>query len=136
MRVVITLAWKYSSGNWILFENFKLRLNLSLITWKRISLQARVKKVNDKSDFVISLLKSRITSLEISLSKKDGITEFLPIQLILHSESKFETSSNSDTESKSNKKIITTTITRVFLPIIQLRRNMAKVHYKMWKSFL
>ena len=90
-----------------------------------------IEKVNDKSDFVISLLKSRITSLEISLSKKDGITEFLPIQLILHSESKFETSSNSDTESKSNKKIITTTITRVFLPIIQLRRNMAKVHYKM-----
>ena len=95
-----------------------------------------IEKVNDKSDFVISLLKSRITSLEISLSKKDGITEFLPIQLILHSESKFETSSNSDTESKSNKKIITTTITRVLLSTIQLRRNMAKVHYKMWKSFL
>ena len=46
--------------------------------------------VNDNAEFVISLLKSRITSLESYPSKKNGIVEFLPVQLVLNSESKLK----------------------------------------------
>ena len=81
--------------------------------------------VNDNVDFVISFLKSRITSLASELSKKDGI-EFLPDQLALHSNSKSETSINGDIEFKINKKIFASAVTRVFLPTIQLKRMMAK----------
>ena len=63
-----------------------------------------IENVNDNMDFVISLLKSRIASLESELSKKDGIIEFLPDQLVLHSESKSETSIDSKIEFKINKK--------------------------------
>ena len=63
-----------------------------------------VENVNDNTDFVISLLKRRIMSLESELSKKDGIIEFLPNQLVLHIESKFGTSISSDIEFKFNKK--------------------------------
>ena len=62
-----------------------------------------IENVNDNTDFVISLLKRRITSPESELSKKDGIMEFLQDQLVLHSESKFETSINSGIEFKINK---------------------------------
>ena len=62
-----------------------------------------IENVNDNMDFVISLLKSRITSLGSELFKKDGIIEFLQDQLVLHSESKSETSINSDIEFKINK---------------------------------
>ena len=85
--------------------------------------------VNDNVDFVISFLKSRITSLASELSKKDGI-EFLPDQLALHSNSKSETSINGDIEFKINKKIFASAVTRVFLPTIQLKRMMTKALYK------
>ena len=62
-----------------------------------------IENVDDNMDFVISLLKSRITSLGSELFKKDGIIEFLQDQLVLHSESKSETSINSDIEFKINK---------------------------------
>ena len=62
-----------------------------------------IENVNDNMDFVISLLKSRITSLESELFKKDDIIEFLQDRLVLHSESKSETSINSDIEFKINK---------------------------------
>ena len=86
MQVITTLVWKNSSRNWIIFGNFKLRLNLSFLTWKRLSLHSR----------------------------KDGIIEFLLVQLVLHNESKFETSNDSDTESKSNQKTIETATTNFF----------------------
>ena len=78
-----------------------------------------IENVNDNTDFVLSLLKRRITSLESELSKKDGIMEFLPDQLVLHSENKSATAT-----------------TRVFLQTIQLKRIMIKAHYKKRKSLL
>ena len=41
-----------------------------------------IENVNDNADFGISFLKSRIMSLASELSKKDGIVEFLPDQLV------------------------------------------------------
>ena len=81
-----------------------------------------IENVNDNVDFVISFLKSRITSLARELSKKDGI-EILPDQLALHSNSKSQTSINGDIEFKINKKIFASAITRVFLPTIQLKKD-------------
>ena len=88
-----------------------------------------IENVNDNVYFVISFLKSRITSLASELSKKCGI-EFLPDQLALHSNSKSETSINGDIEFKINRKIFASAITTVFLPTIQLKRMMTKALYK------
>ena len=59
-------------------------------------------------------IESKLFNLESLHSRKDGIIEFLLVQLVLHNESKFETSNDSDTESKSSQKTIKTATTNFF----------------------
>ena len=95
-----------------------------------------IENVNDNADFVISLLKSRITSTECKLFKSDGIIEFLPEQSVSPSKNKSETSINSDIESKINKKDNCNCNEKILAIAAcnnSVEKDNDKAHYKMWK---